>query len=113
MRIEVVNINRTKKYNTKNFFKNGVLYIYCGRPRPLSNPYKIGVDGDRDEVIERHKNLLRKDGSKLKETFSNLIDFIKEKRPQKVVLGCYCKPAKCHCDTYKKELDCIYDRKLF
>ncbi len=29
---------------------------YVGRPSPLGNPYALGRDGDREQVIAKHRN---------------------------------------------------------
>jgi len=113
MEIKVVNISKTKKYAKENFLKNNELYIYCGRPKVLSNPFIIGKDGNREEVIKKHKELVNKHGSKLNNEANRLIDYIKGKKPSKVVLGCHCKPLDCHCDVYKSKLDSVFNRKLF
>jgi hypothetical protein len=64
--------------------------IYCGRPSPLGNPFVIGKDGTRDEVIEKHKAWLPTQ-PKLMAMMPGLkgLDLI-----------CHCAPARCHCDIY-------------
>jgi hypothetical protein len=35
--------------------------VYCGRGSPYGNPFKIGIDGDRDDVCDKfEKNILPK-----------------------------------------------------
>lgn len=66
--------------------------IYIGRGSPLGNPFVIGVDGTREEVIEKCEQYLNK-----------AID----QRDPVVIMGltqlnedsnllCYCEPAPCH-----------------
>lgn len=69
--------------------------VYIGRGSAFGNPYAVGVDGDRDEVIRKfeydfHRGLLtdRATGVDLKEL---ALQQLKGKR-----LGCHCKPAACH-----------------
>ncbi|AGR47862.1 hypothetical protein PHIM7_160 [Sinorhizobium phage phiM7] len=59
--------------------------VYCGRGSRFGNPFKIGVDGTRKQVIERFKNeiLPTLDVSELKGKD----------------LVCFCKPLPCHCDA--------------
>jgi hypothetical protein len=43
-------------YNKKHSFAIEVVYI--GRPSKFWNPFKIGVDGDRSEVIIKYESWL-------------------------------------------------------
>lgn len=58
--------------------------VYVGRPSKWGNPFQIGRDGDRAEVIERFR----------RETLPDL-----DVRP---LIGrslvCYCAPLPCHAD---------------
>jgi len=66
---------------------------YIGRPDILGNPFKIGKDGTREEVIEKYKLYA------LKRIEQDLI-FAKEVESCKdQVLGCWCKPKACHGDV--------------
>lgn len=77
----VVNIKKTQNYDVK-----------IGRPSIFGNPFVIGEDGDRDEVVNKYKtyfdNRIKKDP-----IFKAKVDELKGK-----TLGCYCKPLKCHGD---------------
>ena len=66
--------------------------VYIGRPSKWGNPFKIGPDGTREEVIEKYKDYLwsRKD----------LVACIPELRDK--VLGCWCHPKPCHGDVLAK-----------
>ena len=48
--------------NKKTFKGNG---IYIGRPSVLGNPFKIGADGNRHEVIEKYRKYLNEQNSSL------------------------------------------------
>jgi hypothetical protein len=65
---------------------------YCGRPSPLGNPFVIGRDGTREEVIAKHAAWV--------ETQPQLIPLIKALRGYDLV--CFCAPEPCHCDLYLK-----------
>ncbi len=65
---------------------------YCGRPSPLGNPFVIGKDGTRDEVIAKHAAWVK--------TQPQLLPLIKALRGFDLV--CFCAPAPCHCDLYLK-----------
>ena len=62
--------------------------VYIGRPSIWGNPFTIGKDGNRLEVIQKYKEWLY--------TQSNLLSKIKELRGK--ILGCWCAPKKCHGD---------------
>lgn len=62
--------------------------VYCAGNSKWHNPYVIGRDGDRNQVIEKFATHLIKTG---------LIDQIEELRGK--VLGCHCRPQRCHLDV--------------
>lgn len=66
--------------------------IYIGRPGRWGNPFVIGRDGTRDEVIQKYEEYIRKNDKLMK-----AIPFLKGK-----TLGCYCKPEACHGDILVK-----------
>jgi hypothetical protein len=63
--------------------------IYIGRPSKWGNPFKIGRDGNRKEVIEKYRNYILMD-NELMESLNELKD---------KVLGCWCSPELCHGDV--------------
>jgi len=70
----------------------------------LRNIFKIGVDGDRDEVIKKYRNWLweivkKKEGKEWDELMK-LVD--RYKNGEDLVLICWCKPEGCHGDILKK-----------
>jgi hypothetical protein len=60
--------------------------VYVGRPSKWGNPFKIGRDGTRDEVLEKYRAYLL--GSK------ELTNDLHELRGKDLV--CWCAPEKCH-----------------
>lgn len=68
--------------------------IYCGRPSKWGNPYRIGKDGSRNEVIEKFATYF---------IHSDLINDIEELRGK--ILGCHCRPQRCHLDIIVEELE--------
>ena len=56
----------------------------------FANPFKIGKDGTRDEVIEKYKIYITK---KLKENVLLQEELLKMKGKN---LGCWCAPEPCH-----------------
>lgn len=63
--------------------------VYIGRPSPWGNPFKIGPDGNRAEVIELYRTYILNDPELLARVKS-----LKGKR-----LGCWCHPQPCHGDV--------------
>lgn len=64
--------------------------VYIGRPSIWGNPFVIGRDGTRAEVIRKYEEWLR--------TKPHLIERAKRELKGKV-LGCWCAPAACHGDV--------------
>jgi hypothetical protein len=60
---------------------------YIGRGSEYGNPFKIGKDGTREEVIKKFEDYVRKT--------PHLLAFIKMLSATDI-LGCFCKPQKCH-----------------
>jgi len=75
-----------------NKFKEGVPQgsVYIGRPSKWGNPYVIGKDGCRDEVIHKYKVWLTAQPSKVAEAQRELAG--KD-------LVCFCAPLACHGDV--------------
>jgi len=63
--------------------------IYCGRPSKWGNPFEIGRDGNRREVIAKHEQWLA--------TQPQLMAQIESLRGKDLI--CWCAPKACHCDT--------------
>lgn len=64
--------------------------VYVGRPSCYGNPFKIGVDGTRIEVITMYEKWL------LNQPI--LIQNVRRELRGKV-LGCHCFPLACHADV--------------
>lgn len=69
--------------------------VYIGRGSIWGNKFKIGVDGDRKEVIRKYFDLMMKRlrGSKRDFWISEL------RKLEGKNLGCFCKPESCHGDV--------------
>ena len=81
-----------KVYNKKlaNIPKDA---IYIGRPSKWGNPFSIGKDGTREEVIEKYENWVQ--------TQPQLLEDIKNELCGKDLV-CFCSPLKCHGDIIIK-----------
>ena len=64
--------------------------IYIGRPSKWGNPFVIGPDGDREEVIRLYTEWIKTQPTLLKAAQTEL---------QGRVLVCWCKPLPCHGDV--------------
>ncbi len=69
--------------------------ILISRPSKWGNPFVIGKDGTRKEVIEKFENWIRNQP----ELMNDIIELDGK------VLGCWCKPQLCHGDILVKLLD--------
>ena len=70
--------------------------IYIGRGSKWGNPFVIGKDGNREEVIEHFRQHLWLQIKTQKITIQDLVS-LKGKK-----LGCFCKPLPCHGDVLKR-----------
>lgn len=66
--------------------------VYIGRPSKWGNPFEIGKDGTREEVIEKYEAWLLNQPSLL-----SSLQEIKGK-----TLGCWCSPKACHGDVLER-----------
>ena len=62
--------------------------VYIGRPGKWGNPFEIGRDGDREEVVKKYEEYL---------LASPLIQEVSQLKGK--ILGCWCSPKKCHGDV--------------
>jgi hypothetical protein len=70
--------------------KRAAYDVYIGRPSIWGNPFIIGRDGTRADVIRKYEEWIRKQ--------PHLIERAKQELRGKV-LGCWCAPAACHGDV--------------
>lgn len=68
--------------------------VYIGRGSEWGNPFRIGPDGSRDDVIRKYKVWLAACGPKM-------VERIKVKLKGKT-LGCWCSPKSCHREVLAK-----------
>lgn len=63
--------------------------IYVGRPTKWGNPFIVGKDGTRDEVVEKYREWLYNQ-------WDHLEDDLKTLKGKDLV--CWCSPKACHAD---------------
>lgn len=78
--------------------------IYIGRGTLWGNPYQMGKEGTRDEVISKFAYDFERRFLKLPEQFDVNIEKLRGK-----TLGCHCKPAACHGDVIASYLNSLDD----
>jgi hypothetical protein len=78
--------------------------VYIGRPGkgepgPFGNPFRIGPDGNRDQVLAKYREWFLKKVENDK-AFRDKVFGLRGK-----VLGCFCKPQDCHGDIIAEWID--------
>lgn len=79
--------------------------VYVGRPSPLGNPFQLGRDGSRAEVIARYRHWLwaqlQVPGSlQLRE----LEQLLAQAQVGPLELLCWCAPLACHAEVIRSAL---------
>ena len=69
--------------------------VYIGRGSKWGNPFKIGKDGNRIEVIQKYEEYIK--------TKPKLLACLGELDNK--ILGCYCAPLACHGDVLIKLIE--------
>src|SRR5262249_9551889 len=76
--------------------------IYVGRPSILGNPYRIGLDGNRREVIQLYRRFLWKEiqsgAGAVHDELHRLAELAKR---ADLILSCWCHPLPCHATCLK------------
>lgn len=92
------------KYNDLREWMSNEKNVYIGRanvvfidgqrfpdePSEFANPFKVGKDGTREEVIQKYELYIREE-LKNNNELVNKLKTLKNK-----TLGCWCKPEPCH-----------------
>lgn len=82
--------------------KKSVFDVYIGRGSKWGNPFRIGADGSREDVIMKYKVWILKQPA--------LLAALGELKGK--TLGCWCHPKQCHGDVLAKMADAIRVRKV-
>lgn len=78
--------------------RNSKYTVYGGRAGrgqtgTFGNPFIVGVHGQRGECVEKFRAWFHSpDGKEMRELAERTLT-------EHDVLGCFCKPASCHCDV--------------
>lgn len=90
----VIHIKNQKRYQGSG--------VNVGRPSGLGNPFVIGRDGGRDEVIDKYKVWLNEQlnhNCPATRMFVSLFDELCEKK--ELTLICWCSPRRCHAEVIR------------
>lgn len=77
--------------------KDDPLGIYVGRGSPLGNPFPIGPEGTREEVIEKYRVWLMDQIRRKNPVVLTALKMLNESS----VLKCFCVPASCHAEVIR------------
>lgn len=80
-----------KVLNKRNVRRFECNQVYIGRPSKWGNPFVIGKDGSREDVVRKYEEFFLK---------SKLVHSIEELRGKNLV--CWCAPLACHGDVLLK-----------
>jgi hypothetical protein len=69
--------------------------VYIGRPSKWGNPFILGRDGNRQQVIQKYEQYLLNN--------ARLIQSVHELKGKR--LACWCAPAPCHGDVLARYAD--------
>lgn len=89
-------MTKTTVINIRDRKPGDQFYLYAGRGGPLGNPFKIGQGGTRDDVCDKFATWAP--------TQPKVMATIAKIKPG-TVLGCYCKPLRCHADWIAEQVD--------
>jgi hypothetical protein len=77
--MKIIRVNKSDQYD-----------IFIGRPSKFSNPFIVGKDGTRSEVIQKFKDYFR--------SLPNLPELLKELEGKRI--ACWCSlDSECHGDV--------------
>jgi hypothetical protein len=109
--------------NIKEYGLTGKLagrkHIYIGRSgkgqySPLGNPFQMGRDGTRDEVVAKYKVWL---WNQIQSNNSEVINELKKiayySATNEVILVCFCAPLACHGDVLIKCIEWMLTQERF
>lgn len=104
--------------NQKTIRGTGVQGIYIGRRHPefetaspLANPFRIGADGARAEVIEKYRRWLWKViRDRQGAAYRELLRLAELALKEDLVLTCWCAPQACHGDVLIRAIEFMNSR---
>lgn len=89
--VKYVHIDEIEKRRVFHVNERNAEAVLIDRTTALGNPFRLGRDGDRFEVLEKYQQWLR-------ET-PGMIELIRRRVPPGYPVECHCFPQPCHGDT--------------
>ncbi len=75
--------------------------VYVGRPSPLGNPFAIGPDGGRAEVIQKYASWIE---GRLRDRDPVVLTALMSIKPGQALV-CHCAPKRCHAEVIAQVLN--------
>jgi len=73
--------------------------VFIGHPSVFGNPFRIGKDGSREEVIFKYRRWLWGEIKKQGRVYKELVGLLEfEQQVEEIQLACFCHPLPCHGD---------------
>lgn len=76
-----------------------------GKPGPYGNPFIVGRDGQRGECVKLFTEWFHSDAGR------SMRELAEKSLTEHDVLGCFCKPQTCHCDTIAAHVNKVHNWK--
>lgn len=94
--------------------RNGARGHYIGRPSPLGNPFIVGQDGTREEVIQKFRRDLWERMKRGDVDVTQELDVLVHRHltGEDLTLVCWCAPAPCHGDVIKAAIEYLARREV-
>ena len=87
--------------------------VYVGRPSALGNPFLVGRDGTREDVIARYRRWLRAQWRQRGAARRELERLAaKYQRDRQLTLLCWCAPLPCHADVVREAVVALVRRTV-
>lgn len=91
--------------NRKECPPDGKTKVYVGRPTALGNPFRIGKDGSRSQVIAKYEAWLYGELGSTEGAERRAFDALLLKaKTGDLTLVCHCAPLACHADVIARHL---------
>jgi len=95
-----INRGTASVFGKKSFVKGNTTYIFIGRPSRLGNPFTIGRDGSRVEVISKYRESVE-----CKEVRNEFRNWWRDNRTENLKFICFCKVNEsCHGDVLIEDM---------
>jgi hypothetical protein len=90
--------------NIRSVKVDGYNVVRVDRVTVLGNPFTIGRDGSRDQVIQKYRQWLWVKIKEKGEVYTALLKLYNDTKGRDVKLACHCAPKACHADLLVRAL---------